>query len=204
MVRQLKEFEEKFYSSDIKLIAGVDEAGRGPLAGPVVAAAVVFEKDVFIEGVNDSKKLSRKKREELFEQIKQKALSVAVTIVRPGTIDKINILKATLLAMRKSVTKLNPTPDLALVDGNQKFKSKIPIITVIKGDSLSFSIAAASIVAKVTRDRLMIKASKKFPHYFWEANKGYGTRQHIESIKEHGVTPLHRQSFLKNILNEEV
>ncbi len=203
MVGKLKDFDRQYYSDKVRLIAGVDEAGRGPLAGPLVAAAVIFDEDVVIEGINDSKKLSFKKREELYKLIKQKARSIAVTLVRPATIDKINILKATLMAMRKSVSKLNPTPDLILVDGNQKFKSEIPLVTIIKGDALSFSIAAASIVAKVTRDRMMINAAKKYPGYFWEANKGYGTKQHMESIKEFGISPLHRKSFLKNIFIDE-
>jgi len=200
MVRKLKKFDSNFYSKEIKLIAGVDEAGRGPLAGPVVAAAVIFNKDEIIEGINDSKKLSAKKREELFEIIMQKAVSVGVSLARPTTIDKINILNATLMAMKKAVKKLHPSPDVILVDGNQTFKTDLPIIPVTGGDGLSFSIAAASIVAKVTRDRIMIKASKKFPNYYWEFNKGYGTRQHVNSILEFGPSPLHRRSFLKNIL----
>ena len=197
----MKNFDNSYLNYTIKLIAGIDEAGRGPLAGPVVAASVIFAPLVYIPGVNDSKLLTESKRETLFEEIISKALAYKVSVVSHKKIDKINILNATLLAMRNSVKKLAIQPDLILVDGNRSFKYNIPVIPIVKGDSKSFSIAAASILAKVTRDRIMKKHSKSFPEYHWEKNKGYPTRQHIDVIKLIGPSPLHRKTFLSRILD---
>jgi len=199
----MKAFDKRFLSKEVKYLAGVDEAGRGPLAGPVVAAAVVFNRKTFIKGVNDSKQVTEKQREELFEKIIKKALTYSVSIVEHNVIDEMNILNATMLAMQKAVDGLKIKPDLVIVDGNRKFQSDIPVIPIIKGDSKSFSIAAASIIAKVIRDRHMKNLSIKYPAYLWELNKGYPTKQHREIIKIHGPSPLHRKSFLKNILAEK-
>lgn len=203
-MNSLKIFDLQYSNNSSTLIAGIDEAGRGPLAGPVVAAAVIFKKNIFIEGVNDSKKIKTKQREVLAKIIKEEALSYAYGIINQKTIDRINILQATLKAMQIAVSKLSVKADLILIDGNKAFVSSIPTKTIIKGDSKSFSIASASILAKVKRDEIMKKASLKYPQYSWETNKGYGTKQHIEAIKKYGYTQLHRKSFLNNILNEEI
>jgi len=197
----MKNFDKSYLADNIRRIAGVDEAGRGPLAGPVVAAAVIFDNKTIIYGINDSKKLSEKKREALFEKINNKALAVGVGVIDHIEIDEINILQATLKAMAQAVKSLNVKPDLILIDGNKSFYSEIPTKTIVKGDQKSFSIAAASIIAKVTRDRIMIKHSQKYPYYNWRQNKGYATKTHIEAIQKHGCTDLHRKSFLSNILN---
>lgn len=197
----LKKFDRAFLSESVKLVCGVDEAGRGPLAGPVVAAAVIFDSKTFISKVNDSKKLSERVREELYDEIISKSVSYGIGIVKEKKIDKINILQATLSAMQIAVKKLSIKPDLILIDGNKSFAARIPTVTIVKGDSKSFSIAAASILAKVTRDRIMRKASNKHPDYLWFKNKGYGTREHIAAIKEFGITSLHRRTFLSKILN---
>lgn len=199
----MKEFDKKHFSKKIKYLAGVDEAGRGPLAGPVVAAAVIFKKSSFIKGVNDSKLLTEKQREALYDKIVSSAIAYSVSIVEPVVIDEVNILNATLRAMKNAVDDLRIKPDLILVDGNRKFQSDTQVITIVKGDSKSFSIAAASILAKVTRDRLMKNLAVKYPIYFWEQNKGYPTKQHREIIKKVGPSPLHRKSFLKKILTEQ-
>jgi len=199
----MKEFDDSFRNSSIGFIAGVDEAGRGPLAGPVIAAAVIFSPDVFIEGVNDSKKLSEKKRDELFPIIIDKALCFAYDIISNKTIDEINILKSSLLAMKNAVESLKIKPDLVLIDGNKTFDSSLNKKAIVKGDSKSFSIAAASIIAKVLRDKLMIDLHEEYPAYNWLKNKGYPTKEHIAAIKENGVTPFHRKSFLKKILGEQ-
>jgi ribonuclease HII len=199
----MKEFDKKYLSKKVKFLAGVDEAGRGPLAGPVVAAAVIFDKKTNIKGVNDSKQLTEKQREKLYDQIISSALAYSVSVIEPDMIDKVNILNATLRAMKKSVDDLKIKPYLVLVDGNRTFQSDIPVITIVKGDSKSFSIAAASILAKVTRDRLMKKLAVQFPVYLWEQNKGYPTRQHREIIQKLGPSPLHRKTFLKRILTEQ-
>ena len=198
----MKNFDNSYLSKKIKFIAGTDEAGRGPLAGPVVAAAVIFSPDVFIEGVNDSKVLSETKREKYFDEIVLRAKAYSVSIIPVKVIDEINILNASLLAMKEAVSNLKVNPDLVLVDGNKSFSSDIPVIPIIKGDSKSFCIAAASILAKVTRDRLMKKLAVEFPRYFWEKNKGYLTKQHRELIKQYGPSPLHRKTFLRKILCE--
>lgn len=199
----MKEFDKKFLSKKIKYLTGVDEAGRGPLAGPVVAAAVIFDKSTNIKGVNDSKQLTESKREELYDKVISKALAYSISIIDHFVIDDINILNASMMAMKKCVDDLKIKPDLILVDGNRIFHSDIPVIPIVKGDAKSFSIAAASILAKVTRDRLMKKLSKQYPVYLWEQNKGYPTRQHREIIKNIGPSPLHRKSFLKKILTEQ-
>ncbi|MBU2493374.1 MAG: ribonuclease HII [Bacteroidetes bacterium] len=197
----LKDFDRTFLCKSINIIAGIDEAGRGPLAGPVVAAAVIFENETIIEGINDSKKLSACKREELFEKIITKSLCYSIGIVDEKQIDEINILNAALKAMKNAADKLTVKPDLILIDGNKPFKSEIPVKTIVKGDAKSFSIAAASILAKVTRDRIMKEASENHPEYLWHKNKGYGTKQHIEAIHIFGYTDFHRVSFLNKILS---
>lgn len=199
----MKAFDKKYFSKKIKYLAGVDEAGRGPLAGPVVAAAVIFHKNTRIKGVNDSKLLTEKQREALYDKIISSALAYSVSVIEPEVIDEVNILNATLRAMKQSVDDLKIKPDLILVDGNRKFQSDILVITIVKGDSKSFSIAAASILAKVTRDRLMKNFAVQYPVYLWEQNKGYPTRQHREIIRKLGPSPLHRKSFLKKILTEQ-
>lgn len=197
----LKNFDRSFLTKEINLIAGVDEAGRGPLAGPVVAAAVIFDNETIIKGINDSKKLTEKKREELFEIIKEKSLSYAVGIVDEKSIDEINILNAALKAMKYAAEELNPRPDLILIDGNKTFNSVIRTKAIVKGDAKSFAVAAASILAKVTRDRIMKEAAENHPEYLWHKNKGYGTKQHIEAIHKFGFTDYHRKSFLSKILS---
>ncbi len=197
----MKSFDNKFLSHSIQTIAGVDEAGRGPLAGPVVAATVIFDNDFFIKEVNDSKKLTEKAREEIFPEIINNAKAYGIGIVWQNEIDRINILQATLKAMKIAVSNLSVKPDLVLIDGNKTFFSEIETKPIIKGDSKSFAIAAASIIAKVTRDRFMIEASDKFPEYGWKRNKGYGTKEHILAIKKYGITQYHRKSFLGRILD---
>ncbi len=198
----MKNFDNSYLNNNIKLIAGTDEAGRGPLAGPVVAASVIFSPDIYIDDVNDSKQLSAKKREILFEEIITNSLAWGVSVVSHRKIDEINILNASLLAMLNSVKKLKVKPDLILIDGNKSFHYDVQLQTVVKGDSKSFCIAAASILAKVTRDIIMKRLSHRFPEYNWEKNKGYPTRQHIETIKLIGASPLHRKTFLRNILTD--
>lgn len=202
-MNSLKTFDNKFHGRTTKFLAGCDEAGRGPLAGPVVAAAVIFDRKTFHEEINDSKQISEKKREELFDWILQNCLSYGIGIVSHLEIDEINILQASLKAMRLASEQLFPQPDLILIDGNKSFISKINTKTVVKGDSKSFSIAAASIIAKVTRDRIMREADEKFPEYLWKKNKGYPTQAHRNAVKEFGASPFHRKTFLKNILEEE-
>jgi len=199
----MKKFDKKYLSKEVKFLAGVDEAGRGPLAGPVVAAAVIFDKKTSIKNVNDSKQLTQNQREYLFDKIKAKALSYSVSVIDHTIIDEINILNASLLAMKQAVESLNIKPDLILVDGNRGFPSDIPVIPVIKGDAKSFSIAAASILAKVTRDRIMKNLSLDYPEYFWDQNKGYPTRKHRDIILRIGPSPLHRKTFLGKLLSEE-
>lgn len=182
------------------ILAGVDEAGRGPLAGPVVAAAVILPPDTVIEGLNDSKKLSEKRREELFDVIKDKALAYAVYSVDEKRIDEINILQATFEAMRGAVGALEVRPELVLVDGNRSPGLELPCETVVKGDSKSMATAAASVIAKVTRDRYMRKMAEVYPGYGFEKHKGYGTKAHYEAIERLGICDIHRRTFLKNIL----
>lgn len=195
------EYENKIYENGYKIICGVDEAGRGPLAGDVYAAAVVLRKGQLIDGVNDSKKLSEKKREQLFEVIKEQALAYSIAKASIDEIESINILNATMLAMQRAVDGLSEKPDFALIDGNRAPVLQIKAYPLVKGDSLSASIAAASILAKVSRDRYMLEIAKQYPQYQFEKHKGYGTKLHREKILEYGPSPVHRMSFLKKILN---
>jgi len=191
----LLEFETKAREREFSNIAGVDEAGRGPLAGPVVAAAVIFSSSIDIAGLDDSKKLSAKKREALFPKIQEKAIAYGMSVVDPEVIDEINILQAARLAMKQAVDQLNPVPDLLLIDGNQKIESSLDQWAIIKGDSKSLSIAAASVLAKVTRDRIMEDYHKLYPQYQFDRHKGYGTKLHRTLIQEHGPCPIHRSTF---------
>ena len=196
----LKAEENKLYANEkIKAICGIDEAGRGPLAGPVVVGAVIMPKDSFIEGVNDSKKISEKKRERIYEQIIEEAISYSVGIVDQNKIDEINILNATKLGLKMAVEGLETKPDVIMVDAlNNIDTCGIPYISVIKGDAKNYSIAAASIVAKVTRDRIMREWDEIYPIYGFAKHKGYGTAEHIRVLKENGPCILHRKSFIKN------
>ena len=196
----MKEFEREY--DGCSLICGVDEAGRGPLAGPVAAGAVILPKDCTILYLNDSKKLSEKRREELFLEIREKAFSYSVGIVGPERIDEINILQATYEAMRQTVSGLGVVPDLLLNDAVTIPELAIPQVPIIKGDAKSVSIAAASILAKVTRDHLMEEYDRQFPQYGFAKHKGYGTAAHVAALREFGPCPIHRRSFLKNILGE--
>lgn len=196
-------YYEKLYSGGTKKICGIDEAGRGPLAGPVCAAAVILPSDVIIEGVNDSKKLSAKKRDYLYDIIIEKALCYCVSSASVDEIDSLNILNATFLAMKRAVQGLKIKPSFALVDGNICPDLDMNAKAIIKGDSLSESIACASILAKVTRDRFMTKEAEKYPEYQFERHKGYGTKLHIDMIKKHGPSLIHRKTFLKRILEHE-
>lgn len=182
-----------------ELICGVDEAGRGPLAGPVCAAAVILPKGLVIPGLNDSKKLSDKRRRELFPIIQQEAVSFGIAFASQEEIDEINILQATFLAMRRAMEQLNPQPEFALIDGNRETDFGVPCRTVIKGDSLSANIAAASVLAKVTRDNWMMEVAEKYPGYGFEIHKGYGTKAHYAALEKLGPCPIHRRSFLKKL-----
>lgn len=196
----LKKFDDEIrIESNCNFICGVDEAGRGPLAGPVVAAAVIFHPHENIIGIDDSKKLSEKVREKLYEQIIHNCISYGIGIVDEKKIEEINILQATLLAMKIAVKQLKTLPELILIDGNKSFETDMKVKTIIDGDAKSFSIAAASIIAKVTRDRIMRQYHLEFPVYNWAKNKGYGTKEHINQILIHGKSKYHRESFLKNI-----
>lgn len=188
-------YENEAYEKGYNYVCGVDEAGRGPLCGPVVAAAVILDKNAHLEGVNDSKKLSEKKREKLFDDIMEKAVAVGIGISDVDMIEKINILNATKEAMKEAVSGLSIKPDFVLIDGNQDIQIDIDRATVISGDALSESIAAASIIAKVTRDRMLKEYDKEYPEYGFAKHKGYGTKMHIEAIKKYGLTPIHRPSF---------
>lgn len=195
------EFEKAAVNSGFSCICGVDEAGRGPLAGPVCAAAVILPEGAVIEGLDDSKKLTEKKRERLYDIIKQTAVAYSVAYGTLEEIETVNILEATYLAMNRAIEGLSVKPDFALIDGNRVPRGiKIPCETVVKGDSRSMSIAAASVLAKVTRDRLMLEYDKKYPEYNFKKHKGYGTKEHTELIKQYGPCEIHRLSFLKNIL----
>lgn len=196
-IEAMRVYENKY--QDAEYICGIDEVGRGPLAGPVVTCAVVLPKDCRILYVNDSKKLSEKKREELFDEIMEKAISVSVALESPQVIDDINILQATYQAMKKSIEGLMVCPDIVLADAVTIPGITHPQEAIIKGDAKSISIAAASIVAKVTRDRMMIEYDKLYPQYDFASNKGYGTEKHIQALKKFGATAIHRQSFLRNL-----
>ena len=194
--------ENEVHAEGYNFICGVDEAGRGPLCGPVTAAAVILPDGLVIDGLNDSKKLSEKNRDMLFDIIKEKAVAYSVVMVDAATIDEINILQATFKAMREAVEGLSVKADIALIDGNQKPGLNIEQRTLVKGDAKSISIAAASILAKVTRDRYCIEMDEKYPEYQFAKHKGYGTKLHYEMIAEHGICPEHRRTFLKKILGE--
>lgn len=195
------EFEKAAVNSGFSCICGVDEAGRGPLAGPVCAAAVILPEGAVIEGLDDSKKLTEKKREKLYDIIKQTAVAYSVAYGTLEEIETVNILEATYLAMNRAIEGLNVKPDFALIDGNRVPRGiKIPCEAIVKGDSKSMSVAAASVLAKVTRDRLMLEYDKKYPEYNFKKHKGYGTKEHTELIKQYGPCEIHRLSFLKNIL----
>ena len=191
--------EKSFYNDSVQILCGVDEAGRGPLAGPVCAAAVILPKETVIEGLNDSKKLSEKKREQLYDVICETAVSYAISFATVAEIEELNILHATQLAMIRAINELDPVTDLALIDGNQAGDIKFPHETVIKGDASCVSIAAASILAKVTRDRFMVEMAEQYPNYHFEKHKGYGTKDHYNALREFGPCPIHRPSFLKKI-----
>lgn len=191
------EIENGYFAEGIEVICGVDEAGRGPLAGPVCAAAVILPANLEIPGLTDSKKLTDKKRRELLPVIKEQAVAYGIGFATEQEIDEINILQATFLAMQRALDQLQVKPDLALIDGNREKDFGIPVKTVVKGDSLSANIAAASVLAKVTRDDLMVEMAKKYTEYGFEIHKGYGTKAHYAALTEHGPCPAHRMSFLK-------
>ena len=198
------EIEMAAKANGYKFVCGVDEAGRGPLAGPVCAAAVILPENCEIEGLNDSKKLSEKKREALYDVIKEKALSYSIAFASVEEIEEFNILEATFIAMNRAIDSLDTKADYALIDGNRIPKGiKIPCETVIKGDAKSSSIAAASILAKVTRDRLLLEYDKQYPEYNFKKHKGYGTKEHTDLILKYGVSPIHRPSFLKKLLGDK-
>lgn len=199
-LKNMLEIEDKLYSEGYNFVCGVDEAGRGPLCGPVVAAAVILPKDEYIEGVNDSKKLTEKKREKLYDDIMMKAVAASIGISDVDVIEKVNILNATKLAMKQAIEKLSIKPDYVLIDGNQMIDINIKAETVVSGDAKSESIAAASIIAKVTRDRMLIEFDKKYPEYGFAKHKGYGTKSHIEAIQKYGLKDIHRPSFCKKFV----
>ena len=191
--------ENELYDSGLKLLCGVDEAGRGPLAGPVYAAAVILPRNLEIPGLNDSKKLTEKKREELFDRIRDAALAYAVARAEVEEIEEINILQATFLAMNRAIAGLAIQPELALIDGNRNSGIIVPSLCVVKGDACCADIAAASILAKVSRDRYMLEMAALYPAYHFEQHKGYGTKLHYEAIRENGPSPIHRMSFLRKM-----
>ncbi len=197
------EIEQEYFDRGIKLICGVDEAGRGPLAGPVCAAAVILPANVEIPGLNDSKKLSDKKRRELFPIIKETAVAYGIGLADNREIDEVNILQATFLAMERAIAQLSVKPELALIDGNRQKDFGIEVKTVVRGDSLSASIAAASVLAKVTRDDIMLQMAKEYPDYSFEVHKGYGTKVHYAALAEYGHCPIHRMTFLKKLYGTE-
>lgn len=201
-MEMLWKIENEYYEKGYRLICGVDEAGRGPLAGPVCAGACILPHGLLLEGLNDSKKLTDKKRRELYEVITEKALAWAVCMVDEKTVDEINILQATYQAMRGAVAKLKPAPDFVLVDGNRDPQLGLPTVTVVKGDARCATIAAASILAKVTRDRYMEQMAGQYPAYGFEIHKGYGTKAHYAALAAHGPCKLHRMSFLKKLYGE--
>ena len=196
----MREFENKY--SDLAYVAGIDEAGRGPLAGPVVAAAVILPKDIFLPSLNDSKKVTEKRRDVLFDEIKQNAIAYGIGIASNTLIDEINILQATYEAMREAINALEKTPDVLLVDAVHIPDINIKQVGIVKGDAKSVNIAAASILAKVTRDRIMVEYDKIYPEYGFASNKGYGTATHIAALKEVGPCAIHRKSFIGNFVSE--
>ncbi len=199
---ELWKFEHQCYDEGFEIVCGVDEAGRGPLAGPVCAAAVILPRDLEIEGLNDSKKLSDKRRRALFEQITAQAVSYGIAFATEQEIDEINILQATFLAMRRAMERLTVRPSIALIDGNRETDFGLPVRTIVKGDSLSADIAAASILAKVTRDDFMMQQAELYPQYGFDVHKGYGTRAHYDALRKYGPCPIHRRTFLKKLYAE--
>lgn len=197
------QIEKEYFAEGIRLICGVDEAGRGPLAGPVCAAAVILPAELEIPGLDDSKKLSDKRRRELFPVIKEKAICYGIGLADHNEIDEVNILQATYLAMERAISQLSVQPELALIDGNRAKDFGIPVKTVVRGDSLSASIAAASILAKVTRDDIMLQYAQEYPAYNFDIHKGYGTKAHYEAIAANGICPIHRRTFLKKLYGTE-
>ena len=195
--------ENSLYANGIEVICGVDEAGRGPLAGPVCAAAVILPKGLDIPGLTDSKKLTDKKRRELFPLIKELAVAYGIGLASHEEIDEINILQATYLAMERALAQLTVKPDIALIDGNRAKDFGLPVRTVVKGDSLSANIAAASVLAKVTRDDLMLEQAVQYPEYGFEVHKGYGTKAHYEALRQYGASEIHRRTFLKKFYGEK-
>ena len=195
--------EDECRAQGYTVICGVDEAGRGPLAGPVCAAAVILPDHLELPGLNDSKKLSDKKRRELFPLIKEQAIAYGIGLASEKEIDEINILQATYLAMQRAIDQLEGKADFALIDGNRAKDFGIPLKTVVKGDSLSASIAAASVLAKVTRDDLMLEMAREYPEYAFDVHKGYGTKAHYAALTEHGPCAIHRMSFLKKFYGEK-
>lgn len=199
---KMKETEKRLKEAGYNFIAGVDEAGRGPLAGPVYAAAVILPADVRLDGINDSKKLSPKRREELFDEIIDKAIGYSIFSVDEKKIDEINILNATHMAMNGAVNSLFPKPDYVIIDGNSIKGMDLPHETIVKGDAKSITIAAASVLAKVARDRYITKMAEIYPEYGFEKHKGYGTKEHTDAILKYGVSPIHRKTFLKKLLEK--
>ena len=197
------EIEDRCYGTDIQVICGVDEAGRGPLAGPVCAAAVILPKHLEIPGLTDSKKLSDKKRRELFPLIQEQAVAYGIGFASEREIDEINILQATFLAMKRALAQLNGQADFALIDGNRETDFGLPVKTVVKGDSLSANIAAASVLAKVSRDDVMLELAKQYPEYGFDVHKGYGTRAHYAALEAYGPCPIHRMTFLKKFYGQQ-
>lgn len=196
---ELWELENEIYAEGFELICGVDEAGRGPLAGPVCAAAVILPRNIEISGLNDSKKLSEKKRDALYDEICEKAITYGIAFATVEEIESINILNAAMLAMNRAIAKLEPQPELALIDGNRNSAINIPSRCIVKGDGKCADIAAASILAKVTRDRYMLDMAEKYPQYHFEKHKGYGTKLHYEALREYGPCEIHRPSFLRKM-----
>ncbi len=203
MEESMWEIEDENYSEGFEIICGVDEAGRGPLAGPVYAAAVILPKHLQIPGLNDSKKLSDKRRRELYPVICDQALAYGIGFATEQEIDEINILQATYLAMERAMAQLKIRPDLALIDGNRQKDFGLPVKTIVKGDSRSANIASASVLAKVSRDDWMIAMAEKYPEYGFEIHKGYGTRAHYQALEAYGPSPIHRMSFLKKFYGEK-
>ena len=195
-------YEHICYDEGFEIVCGIDEAGRGPLAGPVCAAAVVLPRDLEIEGLNDSKKLSDKRRRVLFDEITAQAVTYGIAFATEQEIDEINILQATFLAMRRALAQLSIQPSIALIDGNRETDFGLPVRTIVKGDSLSANIAAASILAKVTRDDFMLAQAKLYPEYGFDIHKGYGTKAHYEALRKYGPCPIHRRTFLKKFYAE--
>ena len=199
---ELWNYEHICYDEGFEIVCGIDEAGRGPLAGPVCAAAVILPRDLEIEGLNDSKKLSDKRRRVLFDEITAQAVTYGIAFATEQEIDEINILQATFLAMRRALAQLSIQPSIALIDGNRETDFGLPARTIVKGDSLSANIAAASILAKVTRDEFMLEQAKLYPEYGFDIHKGYGTKAHYEALRKYGPCPIHRRTFLKKFYAE--